>query len=57
MFEGYLRDWLTENFGEYLTGIEKDKLKIAAWAGNIEASNIGLNPLLFAKYFPLNKKI
>ena len=43
MLESLVLDVLNKFLGEYLTGIDKNKLKIGVWSGDVLIKDVGLN--------------
>jgi vacuolar protein sorting-associated protein 13A/C len=49
MFEKILEKILLNYFGKYLTGFDKNNLKLGVWSGNVVIENMMLKPEVIAK--------
>lgn len=44
MFEKILEKILIQYFGRFITGLDKNNLKLGVWSGNMVIENVNLNP-------------
>lgn len=44
MFEGLVADALTRVLGEYVRGLDKDKINVGVWSGKLELKGLELHP-------------
>ena len=50
MFEKILERVLLSHFGKYLTGFDKNNLKLGVWSGNVVIENVNLKPEIIERY-------
>lgn len=46
MFEKILGKILVQYFGRFISGIDKNNLKLSVWSGNVVIENVNLKPEL-----------
>ena len=44
MFESVLEKILLNNFGQFITGLDKNNLHLGVWSGNVVIENVNLKP-------------
>ena len=44
MFESFLEKLIINNFGQYISGLDRNKLHLAIWSGNIVIEDVNLKP-------------
>lgn len=46
MFESILEKYLLNNFGQFISGLDRSSLHLGIWSGNIVIENVNIKPLL-----------
>lgn len=50
MFEKLLEGVLLSYFGRYLTGFDKNNLKLGVWSGNVVIENVQVKPDIIERF-------
>ena len=56
MFESILNRILQQYLGNFISGLDPNKLKLAVWSGNLKLENVSVNPKIF-DFFELPLKL
>lgn len=55
MFESFLEKLIINNFGQYISGLDRNKLHLAIWSGNIVIEDVNIKPdILEALNLPIS---
>lgn len=50
MFEKILERVLLSHFGKYLTGFDRNNLKLGVWSGNVVIENVKVKPEILERF-------